>query len=312
MPDTSRHPNHRPVTIHRAGSILSRAQGPEVDDFFADSKQGVGSYFDSLNSNKVGNGLTDKEEELLVPRVVDLKYDDRDFRKKMTEFYSDINTPVPFKNGVTLETGLTTDNDKEVSKDNLPLNVMDYLRWKHALGHPWVAANKDKADGDQTKVFYIFDKAALQAGKTDRGKELDAANMIFLKIKENEDTVSQLLALMGTDPGTFLGKNAPELRVEALREYVHKKPKEFTKVYNDGDIEIRYWIKAMAQYNVLKQVGARFIDPETDKPLASSDEEMIYWFKDEEHSDKVVTLKARLQEAIAAAPKTEKRRTRVN
>lgn len=308
--DTSRHPNHRPVTIFRAGSILSRAQGPEVDDFFADSKLSIGSYYDTLNSNKIGNGLTREEEELLVPSVVDLKADDRDFRKKMTEFYSDINTTVPYKLGVTLETGLEKDNEKPVSKDNMPLNIMDYLRWKHAIKHPWVAQNKTVADGNQTKKFYVFDKASLQKAKSNQGKELDAAMQIFLKIKNEEGMVAQLLTLVGIDPTTFTGKDKEADMEDALREYVQKNPVNFAKVYNTGDIEIRYWLKAMVETKVLRMVGARYIDNETDKPIASSDEEMIYWFKDEENSEKVLIYKARLQEALAQVPEKKKGGTR--
>lgn len=309
MANTSKHPNSRTVTLFRAGSILSRAQGAEVDDFFSSSKQPIGSYFDSVNSLKVGSGLTFAEEELLLPGIIDTPASDKDFRKKVTDFYSDLTTPVPHGTGTVLEIGLESSNDIEVSKKNMPLNLMDYLRYRHALKHPWVAENQDKAKGDQTIHWYIFDKYAMQAKNTKRIKEQDAAMQVYLKIKNDPAIVDQVLTLLGIDPRTFIGPEKEGLKIEALRNKLETDPIKFTSVYEDGNLEIRYAIQTMINVRVLKQVGSRLIDAETEKIIGNTLEEAIYYFLDDEKSDEVVTLKARMQEAMEKEPVIEKRKT---
>ena len=296
------HPNSRKITIYRTGSFLSRSQGAGVDDFFSASKQSIGSYFESGNSQRVGSGMTPEEEALIMPDILHIDTADREFRKKVGEFFTDLTTSVPHGTGVTLEVGLKKNNDSSVAKDNMPINLMDYVRYKHAVGHPWVGSSKEEASGDQTITFYIFDKSALQGKATNKRKDVDAAMQIYLKVKEDIRIVDQLLTLLGIDPRVFLGPNAGELKVEALRDKVEADPKKFAEVYGEGELEVRYDITSMINTGVLKQLGTRIIDVETDKLIGNSIEEVVYWYKDEDNSQQVIVLKARLQEALLKEP----------
>jgi hypothetical protein len=304
----TKHPNSRIITVFRAGSILSRAQGAAIDDFFADSKQSIGSYYDSVNSQIVGSGLTFEEQKFLLPDLIDITPDDRDFRKKVTEYYADITTSVPHGTGLQLEIGLSSSNDKDVAPNNMPLNLMDYVRYRHISKHPWVAMSKEIADGDQTKTFYIFDKTMVQNKNTKKVKEQDAAMGLYLQAKNDTNIVDQLLTLLGIDTRTFSGKNKDADKVERLRELVLKDPEKFITLYKTEDLENRATIYAMVNTKVLKQIGQRYIETETDKLIGNSLDETLYYFKDEENSDHVVALKARMQEAMATAPVEEKHR----
>lgn len=306
---SSKHPNSKTVTIYRAGSILSRSQGSGIDDFFAMSKQSIGSFYDGKTSSKVGSGLTIAEEKLLMPEVVDVEPSDKDFRKRVTEFFADITTQVPHGTGVKLEIGLSMDNDKPLSENNMPIEVTDYIRYRHALKHPWVAASKEEAEGDQTKTFYIFDKQAVQNKNTKKYKQVDAAMQIYLKIKNDENIVDQMLTLLGTDPSQFTGKDKADRKEQALREYCETQSENFIAIYNKEDLEVTYVIKTMINFKVLKEVGSRIIEVENDKLIGNDEEEAIWYFKDEANSQHVASMKARMQEAIAAGPQKEVRKT---
>ena len=104
------HQNSKTVTIYRAGSFLSRAQGKEIDDFFATSKRAVGSYWESTNAKRVASGLTFMEEELLMPKILDVHEKDREFRQKVTQFFVELETQIPYESGRTLEIGLEKSN----------------------------------------------------------------------------------------------------------------------------------------------------------------------------------------------------------
>lgn len=313
----TKHPNSRVVTIFRAGSILGRAQGAAVDDHFADSKQSIGSYYTSIHSHKIGNGLTFAEENILMPHVIDTPSEDREFRKKVADYFADITTNVPHGTGIQLEIGLDGDNSKEIKAHdkngeggNMPINLLEFIRYRHAKGHPWTAANKEESEGDQTKVWYIFDKSAVADKNSTKVAEQDAAMQIYLiKVKPDPKIVEQMLTLLGSDPREY---DTPGKKEEAVREKMMKDPKKFSEVFETGELEIRYMLDMMVKTKVLKQVGTRYLDGETDKLIGNNQEETIYWFKDDDNSEVVLMLKARMQEAMQKAPEPKgSRRTQV-
>lgn len=299
------HRNSKTVTIFRAGSFLSRAQGKEIEDFFSTSKKSIGSYWESTSSKKVGTGLSFAEEAILLPMVLDVPAEDREFRKKVTQFYVDIDTQVPHNTGRTLEIGLELDNDKpisidikDMSKSNMPINIMDYIRYKHAIGHPFVAKSKEEADGNALIEFYIFDKTEVIKKNTKKSDERDASMQIYLTIKPDPTKVGMMLTLLGIDPREFTGPTAEDLKIDALRKQSETNPKGFIETYQNTDLETHYWIRTMVNTGVLKVIGNKYFDAETNKLIGNTLEETTFYFKDEENSDMVVSLKARMQEAI--------------
>jgi len=308
------HVNSHIVSIHRLGTFLSRAQAKTSDTFFSSNKESVGGYFEKGSSHKIGSGLSLEEEKLLLPEIIDTPADDRDFRKKVSEFFNELSTDVPADTGTSLEIGLLKDNSQPVGKENMPISIMDFIRYRHALGHPFVTASKESGEGNMTKRFYIFDKEALQIKKTQVGAEKDAAMEIFLKVKKDPKQIDQMLTLMGEDIRNYANdKNKDQRKEDQLRLLLDTKPVDFKKIYDEGDLEIRAWIESMITTGVLKRIGKRVIDPEapveTDNEIGVTMDEAIFWFKDEKNSGTVGTLKARLQEAMLQVPEKEIRKT---
>lgn len=289
------------VTIFRAGSFLAKAQ-TGLEDFFALSTVSIGSYWESIGTKRIGTGLSFEEETILLPLVLDVPAEDREFRKSVSKFYMEMDTKVPYLSGITLEIGLKIDNDKPLSldlknpeKSNLPIQIMDYLRYRHALRHPYVAQSKDKADGNGIIQFYIFDKSAVLEKSRKTMDVLDLAIGNYAKIKEDADKVKKMLTLMGTDYRIF--DNASDM-VIGLRKIVEAKPDEFNEVYKDSEIESKYTIQLMCNFGVLKQIGDKYQDVETKRFIANSKDELISIMADETQSDLVLTLKTRLQESL--------------
>jgi len=289
-----KHPNSHVVTIFRAGSTLSRAQGKDVEEMFSMAKKSIGSYYEK-NSIRIGSGLSFEEEDILLPLVLDVPKEDREFRKKVSEFYQDIDTEVPFDLGVSLEIGLKDNNENPVSNRNRPIKIMEYLRYRHAIGHPFVAMSKELANGNSMKEFYVFDPKNVQAKNSKKNDEKDAAMQIYLEMKQNATKVDMMLTLLGIDPREFSDDG---LRLEALRQQAEANSARFIEVKNEGDLEIRAWIKSMVNTSVLKVIGSKYTDAETKAIIGNSLEETIAFFKDEENSDQITLLKALLQEAL--------------
>lgn len=292
-------PNSKIITIFRAGAFLERAQGKDATEYFGLGRVGVGSYYEKQDSRRIATGLTRREEELLLPDYIDADAGERQFREKVSAFYRDINTNIPYETGLRLEIGLTENNDAAVSKDNMPYDVMDYLRYKHAKGHPFMAQSKEEADSNAMKQYYIFDPSQVQTKNKKKNEALDAAMQIYLKLKDDEDQVAQMLRLLGVEPREFTGPNAPDLRIEALRKQAETNTKSFNEIYTTGDVVTRALVRAMQDTGILVVYGTKYYDGETKKLLTNSAEEMYAFFNDEDsNSDAITTYKARLQEAL--------------
>lgn len=286
--------NSHKITIYRSGSFLAVAQGKEVRDFFSASRQSIGAYFESNSSRRIASGLTPEEEELLVPEFVGYAVDHPEYRKKRDEFFSDIDTAVPYDGGRTLEIGLKNSNKDAMSKGNPPLEPMDYIRYRHALGHPKVAPTQEASVGNMMMSFYIFDK--VEAGKRNSlkmSKQDDALNA-YQEIKNDPNKVRQALVLLGTNPDVL---DVVE-HVGALRAHAEKTPDNFLSVMKDKNFEITYWLKTMVDHKILKVMGKKYFDAETDRLIGNDLEEATYFFLDDLNSDLIGTLKARLQDKL--------------
>jgi hypothetical protein len=269
------------------------AQGKDIKDFFSDSNRSIGAYFESSSSKRIGTGLSFEEEKLLLPELLEVPAEHVEFRKKLSEFYCDIDTKVPYDTGRTLEIGLEKSNTDDVSKGNMPINIMDYLRYRHAIKHPAVAPNKEESTGNGLKDFYVFDKAEVGKKSSKLLEDKDKAMIIYQETKEDVKKVRQALSMLGINPDKL---DTDGDRKEALRAASEKEPVKFIKLMGDKDFEVVYYLKSMVDAGVLKVMHNKYFDAETDKMIGNTEEEAIYYFKDDVYSDHVGTLKARLQD----------------
>lgn len=290
------HPNSRRITIFRSGSFLSRAQGADADIYFSTSSRSIGSYFESASSPRIASGLTFTEEDFLLPLILPVPSTDKEFRSVVQKFYIDINTKVPYNKGVELEIGLLTDNTQPVAPNNLPISLMDYLRYRHAIKHPEVALSKELAEGNSLIQYYIFDASEAIKKQAKKADEKDAAFQLYLDIKPDVRKVEMMLTLLGIDPREYSGEDRVAEMVAALRSKSETDPDNFIKTYKDNDLEIHYWIKTMLNTGVLKNIGPKYVVAETNKIIGNTLEETTFYFKDEANSDMITGLKAMNQE----------------
>lgn len=308
------HPNSRPVTVHRSGSFLSRAHEKEetVQEYFSMANQSIGSYWESAGSKKVGSGLTYGELEILMPHLINCESNDRDFRQKVDDFFHEIDTKVPSNTGLTLETGMEDSNTGKISKSNLPLDIMDYVRWRQVQGHPEVGRSKKESDSSPLKKYYIFDPAAIQSSNKKLIEDKDTALQLYLQLKKEPEKIDMVITLLGTDPRSFTGVNKDDLKLEFLRKKSEENPKVFSETYKFEDLNTRYWLDKMVMLQVLNKFGtlpAKYIDAEKKVILGNTIEEAISWFSDPINSNEVLMLKARTQEAEKKPVNADAKRT---
>ena len=302
-------PNSRKITIFRTNSFLDEAQKGSAPEFVSMSKRSLGSYWESPTSKAVGSGLNFTEQRLLMPLIIDCEVTDRQFRAKVTDYFAEIKTTVPYDKGVELEVGLL-DNSKELGAPlsdnpndlNMPINVAEYIKYRHALTHPEVALSEAEAKGNQLKQYYIYDAQASIEDNKKVSDVKDKALELYLKVKKDIKKVDMLLTLLGIDPRIFSGTNAGTLKIEALKEKATgPDAAKFVSLYEDDFFEDLYVIQSMVNTNVLKKVGEKIIDPNMGTTIGHDIKEAIAWFKDEKtNSEQIVILKAKMQEGLKA------------
>ena len=291
---TQEHKNSRFITIYRAGSFLSRAQGPQIDDYFSTSKRSIGSFWD--DTRKVGKGLSVTEIELIVAPFLDALPGERDYHKQVENFFNDLSTDVPHQTGRTLQIGLTIDNEGFLSQENRPLDPMDYIRYRHALANPKVAATKEIADSDQIIEFYIFDKNAAASKAKATNKLKDDAMKVYLDLKDVAMKVEQIMVLMGEDIRRYAGETKEAEMQTDLRKLSAKKPQDFIDKVNSPMLEAEYLLTKLVLYKIVNGLAGRYIDAETKQLIGNSKDEVVCWLNDPENSDVVLAYKDRLQE----------------
>lgn len=306
-PKALTHKNSHKITIYRALTFIEKAQQTSngkqqgAADFLSLGKQDIGGYFASKNSSAPGTGLTLPEIKLLLPDILYMHVDDRDFNKSVKEFYGKLKTDVPYGKGVELEIGLEQSNSEPVSKDNMPINPMEYIRYKHALGHPFVAPSEGDARRDSRKRYYIYDRKLEEKRSAGAIATKDEALTIYLGLKDDKEKVKAMLTLMGTDPRDFTGDHADSLRSQALREMAEKRTGDFLALYNIDNFEERFVIQTMVNTGVLKQIGARFMISSNGETFGNDINEALMVLKDTksaENQAKISALKATMQDAL--------------
>lgn len=294
------HHNSKKITILRKGTFAESAQ-VNAADFMSMSKKSIGPYWESKSSKGIGSGLSFNEKDLLMPRLIDIPKDDKTFLGEVKKFFESLVTPIPYGEGLQLEIGLELSNNHDIlykDKDGLqnwPINIMDYVRYRHAVHSPRVAPSLSAAKGNVLVDYYIFDPAETLAEDTRVSEIKDKALTMYLTIKGDQAKVDKMLTLMGKDPRDV---GVASERVEELRNLADKQAAAFIREF-DGELsDEKYILTSLINTGLVKRIGNQYINTETSKIIGNNHEEAIYFFKDPSNSEQITILRSNLREAM--------------
>lgn len=288
------HANSHKIFLRRKTTHLESIQ-KEVPDFMSRSKKYIGSYFESSTSRIVGSGLTIAEQQLLIPDIIGYTPDEREYKKKVIEFFQDMATEVPFGKGKELEIGLTVSNTKPLSKENLPISVMDFIRWRHATKHPRVAPTQEDAIGNMLVEFYVYDPKAVHEGRNKAAVTLDNANAKYLGIKNKPEIVEALLVIYKHNPDEY---RDPEDKTAALSRLVNENPEVLLAAMEDSSLQTRAILRKMVEFKLVSIIDSAYYITDDKKNIGYDEDQAIAWLQDTEKNGNTITLlKQKLQEA---------------
>jgi hypothetical protein len=293
----SNHENNKVIAIKSKLPIAHEAQ-KELEEWFKETRRSIGSYYRGGGSKKSGSGMETWEEDIVMPIVLGMQLTDKDYRGEVDLYFTNMNTRVPYPEGAVLQVGMTEDNDKPLTfKDangekviNTPLNIEDYIKYRHATKHPEVAPSEDDK-GATIYKYYIEDKNLTKL-RARKGEDLvDTALEYFLDVRRTPKEVAMHLTLLGTNY-TTIDKEDRGSKLKSL--ILEGKAEAFITNYKDADNLIKFDISNYVRTKVITKEGSRYIfDGEQ---LGVSEKDFVEFIKDENNNHIMALVKARYQE----------------
>lgn len=286
------------VYLKRALPFIHEAMNTEVmQSQLAQTQRSIGAYYVGEHNKKIGTGLTPDEEDLLIPILLQVRIDNHvEYAKAKFDHYNDIVTKVPGgKVGLALNIGLQ-DNDKplgkyiakvpievkyrdgngdeqikieekEIVKYNLPDNIEDYTRWRHAIGYIYTAPSVEAAKGNPLIQYYIEDPKRVIESNYKELEIADKAYTEYVLVKTDPAKVDMLLTVLRTyvpkksgRPPINVNNLSPEERIMILKEVATQRPEIFYNFATDTNLKKRYFVEELLSVGLMTRIGNTFVD----------------------------------------------------
>lgn len=275
-------------------SNTEKDSNEETQEYFNQGNRHIGSYF-TKDSIRPGMGLTTPEERILMPILLEMSKDDREYNKAVSNYFHEIYLKIPPHDkkrdvgGLKLDIALQ-DDDAPISESNLPLNISDYIKYRFLISHPEVALSEEEGKGNQLKSYYIFDEKAVQAAKVKAGNTADDAIAAYIKIKDDSEKVIQMLIALDIPRVEYHNKEN-----EVLRRQAEVAPANFLKVLKNANLEVIALLKEMIESKIIERAGERFLYTESKNIFATNTADAIGFLKDPKNSGDVLGFKSKIQ-----------------
>jgi len=224
----------------------------------------------------------EKEKELLAEHL-GISPEEDDFHKRCRAFWADLRVEVPSDGKVlTIET----------REDGTPVDIYDYLVYKWAKKHKYVADTREDMLDDSTKQYYIYDPEGEMRNQNKVVGYKKQAYKELIKMSDDEDKIDMMITVLTDSDPDQMNKTQKENYLDQL---IEDDPKEFVRVATDKSLEIKSAISEMVSLNILRKMGNQYWFH--DEKIGDTLEEAVLFFKDKKNAETINILKAKLQEA---------------
>ncbi|MDC6350685.1 hypothetical protein PP178_03910 [Zeaxanthinibacter sp. PT1] len=251
------------------------------DHVYDSAKKRIGATYNAQGD--VNTGLSIKETNELMPHILGVSTQDPAFFKKVKEFFFDLSVDVPAI-GVELEVG--------VDKDDSPYELMDYIKYKFAIKHPYLLVDpRDPAEVRKKRkyIFTLEDKSRERAEQVANKNKRKEATKEWIKLTADEKKMAMVLRVLGEFPDS-MDQDTMEITLEKI---ANETPSQFLAVAKDKQLETKAFIRNCVSAEVLRKVGNSYMDGE--EVLGHSEEEAVIYLQDKANSETLLNLKAKLK-----------------
>lgn len=188
--------------------------------------------------------------------------------------------------------------ESEKHKYGIPVNVEDYLMYRHCLIYNDVAKDSAFINVDSNVRFYFRDDAKEAANAEKKRKSINKAKANYVSCI-GDDTLFEAVYIQYA-----LAKNLPVMPSLAenklikegnLDRFSTEEPELFNKIFNDGDKLIKATIeKLIARGELLRLQHNQNITTASGEFIGANMNEAVVWFKNPDNTSAVNAFKAKL------------------
>lgn len=188
--------------------------------------------------------------------------------------------------------------ESEKHKFGMPINVEDYLMYRHCLIYNDVAKDAAFVNVDSNVRFYFRDDAKEAANAEKKRKSINKAKANYVTCI-GDDTLFEAVYIQYA-----LTKNLPVMPSLAesklikegnLDRFSTEEPELFNKIFNDGDKLIKATIeKLIARGELIRLQHNQNITTATGEFIGANMNEAVIWFKNPDNTSAVNAFKAKL------------------
>ncbi len=252
----------------------------------ADARRRLGSVF--VNQAPLC-GLEREEELKYLPRIIGVSEKDIEFEKKIRSFWAEFRVDVP-SDGLLLNIGMN-ENDE-------PLVIMDWIKYRWLILHPFVAESKEKAV--HKKEFYIHDPVVEVKRTNNRLQVTKKAYIEFIKMSDDPEKMARMVRVLGKRNPAGMNK---EMQENFLAQLIDDNPVDFYRIARNKNLDTQDEILHMVDAGVLQQIGTAYLYLDTE--IGATMEEAIHFMGNARNSQALAEMRAKLKELTRA--KTSKR-----
>lgn len=232
--------------------------------------------------NTPHKGVSSQLEKLLLPLIIDTPTSADTFRKEAKEFWHSLSLKVPSEGAIL---------NISVDEDGYPVEPKQFIIYKWALTHPFVAKSKVEMESSGKKKFYIHDPERETASENKKVKAKAKAMKEFVKVMDDEEKIDRVLRVLGNSNPN---KMSIEKKENALNTLMENDPEKFYEVATDESLPIKDFIAECISHEVLRKSGNSIFYME--ERIGETVDETVAYLKDKKNSSTVNDLKAKLEE----------------
>jgi hypothetical protein len=245
----------------------------------ADARKKLGSIYVSRSPLR---GLTRDEERKYLPQMLGISADHPDFERHARKFWADFSIDVP-SDGVVLN---ITCNEK-----GEPHNVDDWVKYKWAQKHRFVAGSFDEMRKDPTTAYYIYNPEVETQRTNSKLQDKKVAYKELIRLSTDVNAMSRVLRILGTSNPDSLSSEQKENQLAVLLE---ANPQRFIAVATDKNLETRDFIFQLVGNNILRHIGSAYLY--MDETVGDTLDEAVSYVNNKRNSKVVAEMKAKLKE----------------
>ena len=281
--------------------VHDQINSEEMQQQLAETSKSIGSYFANKDSAELGSGLTPTEKQLLICAQLGISVD-LNFHAKVQTFYTDIYTKIPGgKVGLKLNIGLE-DNAKPLSATNMPVKLIDYIKYRHIIGYPNTALSPEAAKGNSIIEYYIEDPTKVLEISYKNNEIKDKAMSEYLRIKDDVKKANMVLHLMkgyikkvAGMPPVNINNLGVQDKILQLKDLSIMRPEKFYEVATDEHLSRKFFVEELLDASILTRIGTSIVDVEdSNTVLGQTVEETLMYISRPTEGQRLNRLRSKL------------------